>query len=129
MLEAKGISIAQSSVLETALPLKSGTQVATELSGRFLLRYLRRIEVGQYGYGSTNRHFVTPTAYSPEECATWLLLPEPNVRRTYVLLLDATRIPEIRGPRWVEGGGGIEYILPNGFPQSAIVNGWAMEVR
>jgi hypothetical protein len=128
MLEAKGIPIADASVVESALPLKSGTEVALELSGRFLLRYLRRAEVNQYAFGSGNRHFVTPTAYAAEECAAWLRLPDPAVRRSHVLLLDASKIAEIRGPRWVEGGGGIEYILPSGFPQGALVTGWAMEV-
>jgi hypothetical protein len=128
MLRTNGVSIADASVAESALPLKPGPEVALELSGRFLLRYLRKAEVDFYSFGSLNRHFCTPTAYSAEECAAWLCLPDPTVRRTHVLLLDATKVSEIRGPRWVEGGRGIEYILPAGFPQAALVTRWAMQV-
>lgn len=50
----------------------------------------------------------------------WLALTPPP--RTHFLVLDPQQIPQIAGPRYVQMGGGVEYILPNGFPATAVVN-------
>jgi hypothetical protein len=67
------------------MPARSGSEVATELGGRYLLRYLTRA-------------------------------------------LDPNQIPEVRGPRRVRLGGGLEYVLPKGFPASALVLPWPIPV-
>jgi hypothetical protein len=129
MLHRRGTVIAASSTPDTMLPFKTGAAVADELGGRLLIRYLRRSEVSQYLYGNTARHFVTPTPYSSADCTGFLALPEPTVRRGHVLLLDPAKINEILGPRWVEAGQGIEYLLPHGFTQEALARSWALELK
>jgi hypothetical protein len=126
MLVRSGTSIAASNTPDTMLAVKTGAQVADELGGRFLIRYLRRSEVSQYLYGNTARHFVTPTPYSATDCVAYLALPEPTMRRGHLLLLDPMKIDEISGPRWVEAGRGIEYLLPRGFTQSALAFRWPL---
>jgi hypothetical protein len=109
------------------MPARTGADVSAELSGRYLLRYLMRRQYGQFTTGSSHLHFATPTAYSPTETISWLALPTP-IRRDFVLFLDPISIPEVRGPRRVSLGGGIEYILPLGFPLSALVVNWPIPV-
>jgi hypothetical protein len=117
-----------------AMPAKTGLEVSQELGNRYLLRYLLRDQVGRFTAGSTDPHYVTPTTYSPKELTGFLALPNPRKRRAYVLVLDPKRIAEIRGPRWVRAGNGIEYILPNGFGPDAVAfkdigPTWEIEVR
>jgi hypothetical protein len=71
--------------------------------------------------------FVTPTPYSPAETVVWLALPNP-APRDYALFLDPGRIPAICGPRRVRLGGGLEYILPRGYPAAAMLVGWPVRV-
>ena len=77
---------------------KTGRQVAGELGGRYLLRYLLRHQVGSYINGSTDRHYTTPTPYSPADTVSWLTLPSPTRKRDFVMLLDPTKIDTILGP-------------------------------
>ncbi len=94
--------------------------------GRYLLRYLLPHQVGTLLNGTNTRQYVTLTPYAPEETVTWLALPAPNQPRPYVLLLNPTHLDPVLypvyGPRWVQMGGGIEYILNTGFPANAIVS-------
>ena len=53
---------------------------------------------------------------------SWLALPAPDQPRPYALLLDPTNLQDVYGPRWVQMGGGIEYILANGFLVNDIVD-------
>jgi hypothetical protein len=129
MLVAHGVIIAASSVSNSALSKKTGAAVATELGDRYLLRYLLPHQVGAYAGGSTHSHWVTPTAFAPEETVSWLALPAPQNPRPYILLLKPDAIPSIWGPRWVRFGGGIEYYLPQGFPVAALAFPWELEVR
>jgi hypothetical protein len=129
MLMKKGVLIAPASTYDACLPVKTGAQVAEDLGGRLLIRYLRRTEVNAFLSGNSARHWVTPTPLGSNELVTWLNLPDPLSKRCHLLLLRPEHIPEILGPRWVEGGLGIEYILPNGFPRAALVFGWALEVK
>ncbi|MEZ4501710.1 MAG: hypothetical protein R3C39_03725 [Dehalococcoidia bacterium] len=97
---------------------KSGADVAVEIGGRLLLKYLRRPEVGTYvtsGTVSRRLHYVTVTMYRAADLNSFLALPFPNVPREHLLLIDPAGIGEIWGPRWVRWGAGIEYLLPNGF--------------
>ena len=106
---------------------KTGRQVAGELGGRYLLRYLLRHQVGSYINGSTDRHYTTPTPYSPADTVSWLTLPSPTRKRDFVMLLDPTKIDTILGPRWTRLGKGIEYILPGGFNKDALVWPWELQ--
>jgi hypothetical protein len=44
------------------------------------------------------------------------------------MLLNPAEVDEIQGPRWVRAGSGIEYVLPNGFPSSAVLLGWPIQI-
>jgi hypothetical protein len=133
MLEVRrGVSIEPSTAPVDMLPKKTGHQVANELGGRYLLRYLLPNQLGRFTRGSSERHFVTPTPYAPDETVAYLALPRPLEPRPFVLVLDPARIEFIWGPQWVRGAPGIQYILLNGFPQDAIVGPgapWELEVR
>ena len=128
------VTIFPRSTPDLAMPPKTGIVVSRELGERYLLRYLLRDQVGRFTAGSTDPHYVTPTPYSPQELTSYLALPNPKKRRAYVLVLDPKKIAEIRGPRWVRGGNGIEYLLPNGFGPDAVAfkgagPSWELEIR
>ena len=103
---------------------KDGPRVFDELGGRFLLKYLRPEQVGAFtGEDATARglHYTTPTPYAPDdEMVLHLTSPFVRVPRLYVLVLDPRRIDLICGPRRVHWGHGVEYLLPDAFPQEAI---------
>lgn len=112
------------------MPGRPGTDVATELGGRLLIRYLTASQVSEFNDGSTDRgHWVTTTAISPEDVVFWLALFSPLVPRQHALLLDPSQISEIRGPAWIRVGAGIEYFLPHGFAKAAIVDVGVIQVR
>jgi len=111
----------------SSMPSRTGPDIAVELGGRYLLRYLLRKQYRQFTTGSASPHFVTPTPYSPTEVISWLALPTP-VRREFVLFLDAMHLSDVRGPRRVLLGGGLEYLLASGFPANAVVVGWPVPV-
>lgn len=102
-------------------PSRPGKDVAEELGGRPLLRYIVLTDVGRYRAGTTREVYTTPTAYTPEEAPSWLNVPDVHIERPYVVMLDPARIDLIQGPMWVAPGLGIQYILPHGFPEAAIV--------
>lgn len=119
-----------------ALPLV--TNLPVQLGGRYLLRYLMTSQLGTLRSGTSDTQFVTPTPYAPEETISWLTLPPAAGYREWVLLLDPTQLADVRGPRQVRFGGGIEYVLVSGFPAAAIVNavagppgsaGWEIQIR
>lgn len=122
------IAIAPRSAPNAALQRKTGAEVSAELRGRPLLRYLVAERVQTYEPGRREMLYTTPTAYSGPDATSWLALPNPQVIRTHVMLLDPGRIAEIWGPRWVRLGKGIEYLLPQGFPAQAIILGWPILV-
>jgi hypothetical protein len=111
------------------LPVWDGQQLEDLLGSRRLCRYVTPTDVGAFTRGSTRRHWVTPTPYSPDEATSYLTLPNPLIRRTHVLLLDPAEIELAVGPKQIVAGAGIEFLLPRGFPSSAVLNGWEMEVR
>lgn len=136
MLEVgNAVTIHAASTPLSNLPVKSGADVWDELGHRYLMRYLLPHQVGTFAGGSSGQHFVTPTAYSPEETIPYLALPAPTQPRTHVLVLDPRQIDDIAGPQWIRGAPGIQYILTAGFPQSAIVvpgnpgAAWEIQVR
>ena len=128
-LEARGVSIAGRLTSEAKLEVRSGSEVARELGGRVLLRYLLEEQVDSFTSGSIGRkHWLTPTPYAPSETICWLALWVPNRPRRHVMLLDPARIDAIKGPRWIRFGRGIEYFLPTGFPEQALMPVPVLEV-
>jgi hypothetical protein len=129
MLEVvRGVTIAPRFTSEANLPSKAGREVADELGGRYLMRYLLPHQVGLFTKGHNGRHFVTPTPIGSSDLNSYLTLPAPRRRRPYLLALKPSEINSVLGPRWVSGGRGIEYVLPAGFPQSALVWAWELQV-
>lgn len=129
MLEiARSVLIANRTIADKALEIKTGGQVASELGGRYLIRYVMRRQVGTFMNGTTSPQFVTPTPYASNDLVSWLALPAPLEPRPFALLLDPSRLGLIQGPRWVRLGRGIEYLLPQGFPKEALVFAWEVEV-
>lgn len=130
MLESvSGVSIASRPALIRELPVRNGIDVAQELRGRLLLRYVLPSQVGMFGQGSRLEHWATPTPLAAEDVVSWLDLPSPSQPRTHVMLLDPAKIEAIQGPKWVRHGQGIEYFLPRGFPAAAILQPWEIELR
>jgi hypothetical protein len=128
MLEERGTMIIAGTTPDDVVPSKEGEEVFEELGGRFLLRYLLPGQKDVFLKDIHNKQWVTPTPYSPEETIAMLALPAPEQPREYVLILDPRKIEEVQGPRQVLFGNGIEYILPNGYPQAALVLPWPLEV-
>jgi hypothetical protein len=122
--------IAARSCAVERLPDRTGPDVSAELGGRLLVRYLVAAQVAEFTGGSTDRpHWVTPSPIAPEHAVSWLALVAPRVKREHTLLLDPQEIDVVRGPAWIRCGMGIEYYLPKGFPQAAIVDVGVIQVR
>jgi hypothetical protein len=127
MLALRSAHVYPSHTALTSMPGRGGAAIAAELGGRYLLRYLIRKQYRHFATGTTNLQFATPTPYSPGEVISWLALPT-MVRREFVLFLDPKHLSDVRGPRRVLLGGGLEYLLASGFPSAAIVLGWPVPV-
>lgn len=111
-----------------SLPVRPGSEVADELGGRLLLRYVP-VQFVHEKYRDTMT-FVCPTPYASEDLGSYLALPNPTLLREFVIVLDPAKLDSIAGPRWCDLGQGIEYILTSGYPQAAIVApGWAVRIR
>ena len=128
------VPIAPSNTADSALRPVSGQALFDELGGRWLIRYVRSASLSDYNPRSRPAHFsgtiyVTPTALEPDELTPWLALPSFLPPPTHAVLLNPQQLDAL-GPRWVRLGGGIEYILPGGFPASALVApGWPVPVQ
>lgn len=121
-IEATGAIAPRTQPVE-AMPDRTGADVATEIGGRFLVRYLVDSQLNEFVDGSVDRHhWVTPTAIAPEVAVPWLALFAPRLVRQHVLVLDPAKIDVVRGPAWIRGGQGIEYYLPGGFPKDAVID-------
>jgi hypothetical protein len=129
MIERAGTAIASAMTPDADLPLRRGVEVSSELGGRFLVRYMTRRQLGLFSGGSTGQHFVTPTPLSHSEVRAVLALPAVAQPRPFAMLIDPAKVADIRGPRWIRGGDGIEYLLPSGFPANALPLAWEIEIR
>lgn len=110
------------------LELRDGKDVARELSGRVLLRYVDDRNVHERSHPGPT--FVTPTPYGIDDLHSYLALPGPKNMRTHVVWLDPEKLSGICGPRWCDLGSGIEYVLTEGYTEDAILSpGWAVEIR
>lgn len=128
MIERSGTTIASAVTSDADLAVRRGADVAAELGGRLLVRYMLRRQLGLFSGGSTDRHFVTPTPLSPVALRSFLALPSVTDSRRFAMLIDPAAVDLIQGPRWVRGGDGIEYLLPHGFPSRALPLAWELEV-
>lgn len=106
----------------------TGVEVAQHLGDRLLLRYIVPAQIGAFTSGDPGSHYVTPTPYAPADAIIWLALPAPGIPREHALVLRPELIDLILGPRTVRWGGGIEYILPRGFPQAALHFPWEIRI-
>lgn len=110
------------------LPVRSGVDVARELANRPLLRYVDYELVHEAG--RTAPTFVCPTPYASTDQVEYLALPRPDLTREFVILIDAAKVTKVIGPRWCDLGSGIEYVLPDGYPEQAMMApGWAVKIR
>jgi hypothetical protein len=111
---------------DSAMPVRAGIDVYRELQGRMLCRYI----IDPHEPPRTTPTWVSPTPLSTEELIAYLALPNPMKDREYVLLLDPSKINDIQGPRWTSRGQGLEYLLPVGYPLSAVIPPpWGVRIR
>ena len=128
MIERAGTTIAPATTLDAHLPRRAGSDVSRELGGRFLIRYMLHRQLGSFRGGSTAKHFVTPTPLSVASVGPYLALPSVSEPRPFALLIDAAAVTVVQGPRWVRGGDGIEYLLPDGFRPDALALPWEIQI-
>lgn len=129
MLLARSVQVASEETPDVQLPMKRGIEVARELAGRYLVRYILPKDYGRNAEGLTVKTYTTITAYRPTDAMPYLNLPPAHQERTHVLLLDPSKIDVVLGPRFVLfGKGGIEYILPHGYGSDAISGGWEIQI-
>src|SRR4051794_7597686 len=93
-----GNAIYASACRTSDLPDRTGAEVAEELGGRYLMRYVDYSSVHEAGREIET--FVCPTPYAGDELCEWLALPRPDLRRDYVVLIDPREIATVKGPRW-----------------------------
>lgn len=110
--------IARRGTPDNMLLTVAGSVVADELGGRYLVRYASQPGGLRDAAGRTASVYVSPTPFAPTEAVRWLALPR---RVGFYLLLDAAFVPQIAGPRYVQFGQGLEFLLPTGFPAAAVV--------
>lgn len=129
MLGANGVTIASPFIPNTSLP---PADLANELGGRCLIKYLRKGAHTRYSLTSGITHFpgihyLTPTPICASQLIQVLNLP-PYPTPRYALLLDPNKLTA-HGPRRIRTGRGFEYLLLNGFNADAIMKpGWPVKV-
>jgi hypothetical protein len=124
-----GAEIHPSNMSDADLPARKGPDIAKELGGRWLVRYLTAKQQQrmaqepylQYSGEPDQKIYVTPTPLPPRLAIRVLALPNAAVPRTFRVLIDPSKVRLVLGPRWVRGGTGIEYVLPRGYGPSALV--------
>lgn len=122
MLHKRGVAVYDYHVPWPQMLRFDGQDVAAQLGGRYLLYFLRDEQLGTLVDGSSRMRYVTPTPYPPTgDMISALALPFADVMRPFVLMLDPAKLSNVRGPRRVKGGDGIEYVLVDGFPGDAVI--------
>lgn len=108
------------------MPVRRGSEVAEELGGRVLLRYATE----QHKPPTNDMVWTTVTPLCPRCSGPILHLPGQITERHWVFAIDPAAVAEIIGPRECIMGQGIEYILPQGYGEDALVPpGWGVRVR
>lgn len=133
MLHARGVVIADEDVPVDDLPFCTPTD---HLGDRLLLKYLRPDDPERFSILSgvsqfPGRHYVTPTPIAREDLVSVLMLqPRKKKKPCWCLPLLPHMLYDVRGPRRINGGYGVEYILDSGFSSLAIAGpGWLMEYK
>lgn len=128
MLFSRSVPIADEMTAD--VDLRVCTDLAVELGGRLLVMYIRDAkakELFNLSPGSVlpGMHYATPTPIAAADLSSALNLPPlPKPRRS--LLLDPGALTDVRGPRRIAGGFGLEYIIFGGLARDAIaLPGWA----
>jgi hypothetical protein len=110
------------------MPERPGTEVASEIGDRYLLRYLMKGQLSDFachgpnsGSAFTRPHWLTPTPIPKADVTSWLALFAPSDERDYVLVIDPARLTSVQGPAWIRLGSGIEYYTSS-VPLNAIIN-------
>jgi hypothetical protein len=129
MLAARGHLLAP--FMTRSLAVRTGQEVADELNGRLLLRYVPDSSIDEVSEARAGiETFVTPTPYAVRDLSHYLALPMPDIPRNSVIMIDPRRVKEVRGPQRVLAGAGIEYVLTAGYDADAVVGPpWAVRVR
>jgi hypothetical protein len=110
------------------LPEKSGHQVFVEIGRRYLIRYVSRDGISLESMLKPSRKWLTPTPYSAEDALRYLALSFGVRQRDYYWLINPRYLPSVWGPRTVDGGLGIEYLILDGVPEEALVKRFALPV-
>ena len=123
MLHARGVAISDANVPDDDLPVCA--DLADQLCGRFLLRYVRKAALAAYTFAAPgtawpDTAYVTPTALCRRETKGALNLPPTLPAPTHAVLLDPANL-HATGPRRVRWAPTVEYILPNGFTVDDVV--------
>lgn len=133
MLSRNGVVVSDATVPDSDLPECS--DLAEQLSGRFLIKYLRSDSLNRYSNASglshfPGKHFITPTVLCADTVVSSLNLPTYLVKPKFALVLDPSKL-HAHGPRKVRGGNGaVEYLLMDGFAADAIVPPpWPREIK
>lgn len=133
MLSRNGAVVLNSTIPDEDLP--ECVDLVSQLSGRYLIKYLRSGDVRRYSVMSgidhfPGQHYLTPTVLCTETVVSTLNLPTPLRTPKYALVLDPGKL-RAHGPRKVRGGNGaVEYLLRDGFGVDAIVPpSWPREIR
>jgi len=101
------------------MPVRTGADVAAELAGRKLLRLTTNQHEGPRAGMKT---WLTPTAICPECAGQMLHLPNELAQREWAILIEPSLVEELQGPRRPIMGVGIEYYLPKGYGEDAMVH-------
>ena len=123
MLLRRGVAIADEATENDALPACDDPLI--HLGGRYLIKYLRAHEEKRYSIMSATTyfdgiHYFTPAPLAGCDLHVALNLP-PADDPQRALLVYPEELRELRGPRRIAGGIGIEYVALKGFPLHAIV--------
>jgi hypothetical protein len=128
MLKEHDVEAAASTTLDADLPVKSGDQVFEEIGRRYLIRYVPKDGISLESMLAPSLRWVTPTPYSAEDALRCLALPFGERQRKYYWLINPRYLRNVKGPRSVDGGCGIEYLIPEGVPEEALVKRSALSV-
>lgn len=122
----EAVDIWPEDALLSAMPVRTGADVAEELAGRPLLRYV----TDQHAPPTNDMVWTTTTAICPACSGPVLHLPAQLALRHWVFVIDPAQVDAIQGPRRCIMGTGIEYILPSGYEARALVPpGYGVRVR
>jgi hypothetical protein len=128
MLKGHGVEAVASATRDADLPEKSGDQVFEETGRRYLIRYVPKDGISLESMLEPSPRWVTPTPYSAEDAVRYLALPFGERQREYYWLINPRYLRNVKGPRSIDGGFGIEYLIPEGVPEGALVKRFALPV-